>query len=415
VRTAGVALTLILLAVPAAAQTEPFSKQETKLRARAAKVWSDYVLFCKSRSLKSDAVEACARAKALDPKYDGNGAIRTQLDALEQAPADSAAAAARRIKTGKDVAKAFDKLARLKTERADHYRFEAVRLDPSKSRVGRIVKEIKKGKPEQAGALLARLRAAHPEGDYTALVAGLAQRDVAIIQGKDHTMVGWIALPKGWKKGRKYPVLVTVDGAGSNFLGAARGVARARGKRPWIVLAPCTFANTNALTPRKYPWYDRALVERMDKDRSGRFEFDTQGLLALIETIKEQFGGKERFAITGFSGGGFLTYGITLLHPERVRFAVPACANFAGAGAADAEAPKDGGPPIHIYTGEKDPHRTWTHGKVDGVPGIEPQTDHAMKVLTDKGFTNVKRAMLPGVKHSSLHAKVWETADELER
>jgi len=411
VKPVGIAL-LLLLAVPAHAE---YSKAEAKLRVRAAKVWSDYVLFCKGRSLKSEALASYARAKDLNPAYDADGKIKEQLDALEQAPEGAATADVRKVKSGKDVAKVYDKLAKLKTERSDRYRFDAIRLDPSKARIGRVMQEIKKGKPDRAGTLLAQLRSAHPEGNYTALVADLARRDVAMIQGKDHAIVGWISLPKGWKKGKSYPVLVTVDGAGSNFLGACRSSSRSRGKRPWIVLAPCTFVNTNALTPKKYPWYDADLIERMNNDGAGRFKFDSEGLIALIETVKEQFGGEDRFAITGFSGGGNLTYGITLLHPERVRFAMPACANFAGHGAANAGTPKEGGPPILIYTGEKDPHRTWTHGKEGGVPGIEPQTDRAVAVLKDKGFTNVKRQMLPGVKHSSLHAKVWETADDLAR
>ncbi len=37
------------------------------------------------------------------------------------------------------------------------------------------------------------------------------------------------------------------------------------------------------------------------------------------------------------------------------------------------------------------------------------------RYFKDKGFTNVKRQMLPGVKHSPLHDKAWETADALER
>ena len=53
-------------------------------------------------------------------------------------------------------------------------------------------------------------------------------------------------------------------------------------------------------------------------------------------------------------------------------------------------------------------------GKEDMVRyAIEPQTDHAQKTLRDKGYTNVTRKMLPGVRHSSLPAKVWEVADEL--
>jgi len=410
VRTAGVALLLLL-----ASATGAESKSETKLRARAAKVLSEYVLYCKSRGLKSEALEAYARARRLDPKYDSGDLLNTQLEALEQSPTAPSSAAARKLKAHKNLAKVYDKLAKLKTERADDYRFEAVRLDPSKARIGRVVQEIKKEKPERAGTLLARLRDAHPEGDYTSITASLAQRDVALISGKGHAAVGWISLPRGWKKGKRYPVLVTVDGAGSNFLGATRGFAKTRSKRPWIVLGPCTFSNTNALTRKKYPWYPADLVERLDKDTSGRFEFDSEGLLALIETVREQFGGEEKFAITGFSGGGFLCYGITLLHPDRVRLAVPACANFAGFGSSESPEAKNGGPPIRIFTGEKDQHRTWTHGKVGGVPGIEPQTDRAVAALKEQRFTDVKRVMLPGVKHSSLRGKVWETVDELAR
>ena len=104
-----------------------------------------------------------------------------------------------------------------------------------------------------------------------------------------------------------------------------------------------------------------------------------------------------------------------LQHPTRVRLAVPACANFAGWGAADGPKPESGGPPIRIYTGAKDKHRTWTHGKEGGVPGIEPQTDGAVQALEKNGFTNVTREMLDGVGHSALHAKVWECIDELSR
>jgi poly(3-hydroxybutyrate) depolymerase len=411
-----VALALLLLTAHAVAAP---TKAEAKLQVRAAKVWSDHVLFCKGRGLRDDALESYGRAKALDPAYDKDGKLKAQLEALEGGGTATSADAARKKKARKQAAKLYDKLAKLGTPGADDYRFTAIALDPSKARTGRVVGEIKKAagnrnKIARAGELLARLQKAHPGGDYLSLEADLAKRDVVLIGGKDHPIVGWLSLPDGWKKGKTFPVLVTVDGAGSNFLGAARGSAKRRGKRPWIVLAPCTLVNTNALAAKKYPWYDAALLERMGPDGRARFAWDVAGLLALLDTVSERFGGEEKFAITGFSGGGNLTYGMTLLHPARIRFAMPACANFGGHGAADAAKPENGGPPVFIYTGEKDPHRTWTFGK-KGNPGIEPQTDNAVKVLEEKGFLNIKRAMLPGVKHSSLAGKVWETADALAK
>ena len=133
---------------------------------------------------------------------------------------------------------------------------------------------------------------------------------------------------------------------------------------------------------------------------------------ALLAVVRERFGGEGKIGITGFSGGGNLCYGYTLLYPQEVRFAVPACANFAGLGA-NGPKPEDGGPPIRIYTGRDDPHRDWTHRKVGGVPGIEPQTDTAVKVLRGKGYRRIERQMLPGVRHSALPNKVWEVVDDL--
>ena len=81
-------------------------------------------------------------------------------------------------------------------------------------------------------------------------------------------------------------------------------------------------------------------------------------------------------------------------------------------GFSDAEPVEGGGPPIHVMTGANDKHRDFTHGNKNS-PGIEPQTDHAMKALEALKFTNVKRTMLPGVKHSSCPAQVWDFCDEV--
>ena len=46
-------------------------------------------------------------------------------------------------------------------------------------------------------------------------------------------------------------------------------------------------------------------------------------------------------------------------------------------------------------------------------PGIEEQTDWAVKALAEKGFSNVERKMLPGVGHSPLASEVWKFVDEV--
>ncbi len=104
---------------------------------------------------------------------------------------------------------------------------------------------------------------------------------------------------------------------------------------------------------------------------------------------------------------------MTVVHADRVLFSAPACANFAGMGFGRAQKdPKDGGPRIRILTGASDKHREWTHGKVGGVPGIEPQTDRAVEALKSLGYANFTRTMLKGVGHSNCATEVWKTADE---
>ena len=395
-------MTSLLIALLLAAPT----KAESKLLVKVAKVWQDYAAACCRSNEKDEAQRAWERAREADPKADADGKLKARIDAIEGEPK---ASEARRKKAYRDAAKLYDKLGKY----GDRHLFLAIELEPTKKRTAKVAQRIKSERDtNKAGVLLSRLRKADPQGDYLALEVELGRKDVVMITAPDHPVVGWLALPKDWNPKKKYPVLVTVDGAGSNFLGACRGSRKQRGKRPWIILAPCTFANTNALNEKKYPWYDPELLNGIG-GFAPRFEWDAKGLEALLQLVRERFGGEEKIAITGFSGGGNLCYGYTFLHPDKVRLAVPACANFAGLGVQAGPAPDGGGPPIRIFTGANDPHREWTHGKVGGVPGIEPQTDRVMEALRNKGYSDVQRKMLPGVRHSSLHGKVWETIDEL--
>ncbi|MFQ5844648.1 MAG: alpha/beta hydrolase, partial [Planctomycetota bacterium] len=326
-----------------------------------------------------------------------------------------------RAKAARDAAKLYDKLARLPGDpaAAERYLFEAVALDPSKARTGKIAGRIRKlagnrKSADAAGWLLVRLREADREGAgggrYDALEAELAQKDAVLIKGPGHDMVGYLSLPRSWRRKAQWPVLVAVDGAGSNFLGAARRFAQARGSRNFIVLVPCSLSNTNALQPQKYPWYRKEVLE----GGVPRIRFDLDGLAALLDAVRERFGGGAKIGITGFSGGGNLCYAMTALHPDRILFAAPACANFSGMGFSEAGRVEGGGPPVHILTGEKDPHRRHTRGNPD-IPGIEPQTDAAVQALEERGFTRVRRTMLPGVKHSACPRQVWEFCDEVRR
>jgi len=405
VRAARVVL-LLLLAATVQAKPDATAKHKAKL----AQVWVDFARWLELKGLKTEADEALARARAAGPAHKDLGRLTADIEALEGDADPDPGLESRRQKAHKDAAKVYDRLGKID----ESYLVQAVRLDPSKARLGKMAGLVKKlsgnrKNAVKAGQLLVQIRELAPEGKYDSLELELARKDVALIKHPDHAMVGFLSIPKGWKKGGRYPVLVTVDGAGSNFIASARKFAKTRGGRRFLVLAPCSFSNTNALEPKKYPFY---APELLTENSSNRIAFDLGGLERLLEVLAERYGGKEKIGITGFSGGGNLCYGMTIRHPDRILFSAPACANFSGQGLRDAEPVADGGPPIHILTGANDQHRDYTFGKKDS-PGIEPQTDNAVATLERLGFSNFRRTMLPGVGHSNCAAQVWKFGDEV--
>jgi dienelactone hydrolase len=408
---------LVLLCATAVAQAK--ANAEAKLKSKLAAVWIDYARALKATGFREQATEALARAREADSEAKGLDELAREIEALPEGDEPNVTANKRRAKAVKDAAKIYDKLARLdhKPEdapRFEGYLFKAIELDPSKARIGKVLALVKKNAGNQskipiAGRLLVRLREVQPGGNYDSIETEMARKDLALIKGKDHPMVGYLSLPKSWKKGGSYSVLVAAESAGCNFLGAARGFAKSRGGRDFLVLTPCGFSNTNELLAKKYPFYDQKVMEENNGDR---IRFDVDGLHALLETLKERYGAKEKIGITGFSGGGNLCYAMTIGHPKRILFSAPACANYGGQGLRDAEAVEDGGPPIHILTGANDQHRNFTFGNKNN-PGIEPQTDNAVRTLKRLRFTNFKRTMLPGVGHSTCRKQVWDFADKV--
>lgn len=364
---------VFLLAAPVLA-----AGAEKKSLQRLGKVWVDYARWCKLQGHKTEAEQALARARTADPDAKDLAALAADVDGLSGDKEASASLDARRRKAHKDAAKLLDRLAKAGSEpRHALYAIEAAALEPSRPRINKL--------------------------------AGAAKKAPTLIKAPDHAMVGYVTLPKGWKAGKEYPVLVAVDGAGSNFAGACRNFSNQRGSRRFIVLAPCSLSNTNQLNPKKYPFYPQALLDEHDRNR---IAFDLKGLAALLRQAKEWFGAEESVGITGFSGGGNLCYGWTVVHPDKTRFSAPACANYSGMGFGDAQPAGEAKPPIRILTGENDPHKVWTHGKVGGVPGIDPQTEQAMSKLEELGYP-FERVRLKGVGHSSCPKHVWDFCDEV--
>ena len=375
--------TVPLLSSPAArAEDARLEKAETSARGKIADAWRDLASDLVELGAGPEAREALARARREEPDAKELTALAPLVEALPEGAASTDAKVIDRVRKGRtDAAKAYDRLAKvLAKEESDPRRsqalVQALSLDPTTARIKKLADEAKK-KP-------------------------------VLFATADHESVAYVSLPSSWKPGGSYPVLVSVDGAGAAFLGNANSFRNGRGSRPFITVSPHALSCTNAIDLTKFPAYDKALVDRWDGDRLG---FDVPGLLAMLDLLTVHFGAQEKIAITGFSGGGKLCYGFLLRHPERVAAAAPACPNFLPSIAPGDVKVKDGGPPVHIFTGALDPHRDLTFGKTP--PGIEEQTDQAMEALKDAGFTNVKRTMLDGVGHIACVEQVWDFVDEV--
>jgi len=409
----GVLAALSLAAAPPASA----GAKDEKARAKTAKTLLDWAGWCARNGAPEPGRAALTEAGTLGGETEGD--VAAEVDAADETADADAIARGRKIH-GPKIAKAYHSLGSVshddaESERFLGYRIRALHWDPSKARGKKLAKWIER---QEDMGLAARAigKAWTAAGDrdgataITSFVAKNASGSLLLVGSADHPLVAFVSLPKGWKRGRSYPVLVGVDGAGSGFAGYGRSSISARGSRDVIGVYPMTLSNTNALDPKKYPHYTQSILDE-NAGVPDRLKFDLAGVNAVLALLSRHVGAEERVFLTGFSGGGQFTYMKLLQEPDKVAGAVPCCGNFAAAPAGAPGAGEDGGPPVLLLTGENDPHRDFTFGNKDS-PGIEPQTDAAEKALSELGYTHVERRMVKA-GHSPLHAEVWKFVDSV--
>src|SRR3977135_2937314 len=71
-----------------------------------------------------------------------------------------------------------------------------------------------------------------------------------------HPMKYLVSVPEGWTAGKKWPAVVVIESANKDFRGTAEAFVRARGARPFLVLAPFVVTNggTRQLAAETYPY-----------------------------------------------------------------------------------------------------------------------------------------------------------------
>jgi predicted peptidase len=201
-----------------------------------------------------------------------------------------------------------------------------------------------------------------------------------------HEMKYFLSLPSAFDPAKKYPVVVVVVGSGADYENQITDSARFKTK-DIIYVVPVTASNTNQ---RIYP-----------NLKTNDVAFDDEGIRLMLSDLEAMFSAdRERFFISGFSGGGTICYYEAANRTQVWRAAAPRHPNYypqkwpvesANAFKGDVYFP------IHIFTSADDEYKLTINGT---APGVEPQTKQAISEFTAKHFVCLRRTELSGYKHN---------------
>jgi len=216
-----------------------------------------------------------------------------------------------------------------------------------------------------------------------------------------HPIQYYLSLPEGWVVGKKWPVVVVIESADREFLEAATAFAQARQQRPFILVAPLVVTNGGA-GYRNVPTYHYSDQVWDRIQNSGQFNFDMDGITAIMKDVVKQYGGEDKYFITGFEAGGHTVWGILFNHPEATRGAALVCPNYLGRwvdeGHISSMAERTG-LPIRNFVGTKDDACS------AGRP-IYTQMQRAMSLAEAHGYKNVSLTRVEGKGHERLADEV---------
>lgn len=416
-------LVTFLLLVPALAQKgkgkpAPESAKLNQLKQELAGELAAFADWCVKNKFPGTALKTAQQAAALDPDNKKAGDVVAKAGG-EDSSDDAAlkALARKRESSGKRIGPLFcalflDGPANARKE-YDAYIVRAFEWDPENTDKW-VEANYKTAWGEKKFALVgAMLNAALPfQREDSKLAKGYPERakilreceawqasqGPLLKQARGHTMQYYLSVPAGWSADRKWPVIVAVEGAGCNFAGM-NGAYGGPKNTQWLVLTPCGFSNTNSLdgAEGKYPYRKEVIAEWDTK----RIAFDEPGLLAALDDVRADWNGEEKFYMTGFSGGGILTWHFIFTHPEKLAGAAPASANFSGLRAEASKAPEREKLPIHVFQGEDDEYR-----KPDSISPLDRQWEAAKATLEQNGYMNWKYELVPKQGHSACRDEV---------
>jgi hypothetical protein len=194
---------------------------------------------------------------------------------------------------------------------------------------------------------------------------------------------------------------MVIDSAERDFLQAATAFASARKQRPFILVTPLVVTNggANARSVTTYRYSDQ-VWDRIQN--SGPFVFDMDGITAIMQDVTKQYGGDNKYFITGLEAAGHTIWGILFSRPEVVRGAALVCPNYLGRWVDEAHispAAERSALPIRNLIGTND-------SLCAPRNPIYTQMQKAISVAEAHGYKNVSLTRVEGKGHERLAEEV---------
>lgn len=231
----------------------------------------------------------------------------------------------------------------------------------------------------------------------------------------------YVSLPKGWTPAKKWGVVITLNGGNREWLADAETFASARGDIPFILVTPLILTDGGAAENSRLPGYYYPDSVWKLVERKGPAAFDQEGLKAVADDVARNFGGEEKYFLTGSSAGAELMWMEVFMHPEALAGAASACGNFDGRGITSySEAKERASLPVRGFVGALDQPRYGPGGPKQNVRlmvpmslvpreyGLQGEFEYAAKLARVHGYRNVSLRVIPRRGHEPFAREVLE-------
>ena len=216
-----------------------------------------------------------------------------------------------------------------------------------------------------------------------------------------HPIQYYLSLPDGWTAGKKWPVVVIIESADRDFEHATNVFARSPKRGPFILVTPLVVTN-GGQGYRYIPTYHYSDAVWKRIQDQGDFTFDMEGITAMMQDVVKQYGGEDKYFVTGFEAGGHTVWAILFNHPEATRGAALVIPNYLGRWVDEQH--------ISSYAGRKDlPIRVFIAANdslaAAGSP-IFSQLQRATSLAKGSGYQNLSQVSVEGKGHEPLPDEV---------